>query len=170
MKNRIVNKGRKIRSVLVLFVIFCLLSGTSCQHNEIYYRFLGLKDGEWHRDSVLTFVLDSTLFDLNVMYNIDVEITNNASYSYQNIWYTVSSNLDSDSIFTDQQRQYFLANEDGIWLGNGFGSLFQTSIPFKQDIHFAEKRDYIFRISQCMRDNPLVGIEKVGLKVSKSEK
>lgn len=162
-------KKRRVKPLVILLFICCLVMAFSCRHSEIYYRFDELKEIAWHRDTILTFVIDSTLFEVDALYDIDIELTHNTNYPYQNIWYNVSHNLANDSIFSNEQRQYYLSAEDGMWLGDGFGSLYHLSIPFKQQIIFSEKRDYVFHISQTMRDNPLSGIEKVGIRVSKSE-
>ncbi|NDV68771.1 gliding motility lipoprotein GldH [Dysgonomonas sp. 25] len=166
MENLIIN-SRKAKPLLLLLVAIALSVLPSCRHEEVYYQFGQVEDAKWYRDSVFTFVVDSALFDLDTRYNIDIEITNNTSYAYQNIWYAVSHNLDNDTLFTTKQNQYYLSDEDGVWLGSGFGSLYHISIPFRQGVVFSEKRDYSFRISQAMRDEPLIGIEKVGLKISK---
>jgi gliding motility-associated lipoprotein GldH len=138
----------------------------SCNKQEIYYRFHEIKNVEWAQDDTLFFDIDSTLYELDRPYRLSIEVTNNVNYPYRNIWFFMQTDIDSDSVFTDTSKQFQLADEFGKWKGSGFGSLFQTSLP-AGDIVFRQKRNYRIKIEHGMRDEPLKGIEKVGIKISK---
>lgn len=155
----------------ILFTLCCLLLiliNISCDKQEVYYHFHELKDAQWHQKDTLLFEIDSTLFELNKPYNLSVEVSNNVNYPYQNIWFFMQSNIDTDSTYTDVSKEFQLANEFGKWNGSGFGSIYQSSLSFGK-IVFKEKRNYRIKLEHGMRDEPLVGIEKVGIKVSASE-
>lgn len=95
-------------------------------------------------------------------------MTNNINYPYQNIWIFAQDNL-SDSTFSDSQKEYLLADKFGKWIGSGFGSLYQSSLPYRANIILNEKRNHLIKIEHGMRDESLIGIEKVGIKISRSE-
>ena len=164
--------GHPIRKSLrhkTLLALLCTLLGfayTSCDNQEIYYHFHEIKNAEWAQNDTLFFDIDSTLFELNTPYRLSLELTNNVNYPYQNIWLFVQTNLDSDSTFTDISNEYLVADEFGKWKGSGFGSLYQLSLPMN-NIVFKEKRNYRIKVEHGMQDEPLVGIEKVGIKISK---
>ena len=145
-----------------------ILINISCDKQEIYYHFHELKDEVWAQNDTLVFDIDSTLFELNKPYDLTIEVTNSVNYPYQNIWIFVQSNIDADSVFVDTSKEFLLADKLGKWQGSGFGTLYQSSLPFGE-ITFKEKRNYRIKIEHGMRDQTLSGIEKVGIKISKPQ-
>lgn len=145
-----------------------VLINISCDKQEIYYHFHELKDEAWVQNDTLVFDIDSTLFELNKPYDLTIEVTNSVNYPYQNIWIFVQSNIDADSVFVDNSKEFLLADKLGKWQGSGFGTLYQSSLPFGE-ITFKEKRNYRIKIEHGMRDQTLSGIEKVGIKISKPQ-
>lgn len=158
-----------MRKFIYIILFVCLAVGfSSCQEKEIYYHFEEIKDAKWSKYDTLVFDIDSTLFELNKPYNITIEVTNNINYPYQNIWFFVQTDFGYNSIFSEISKEYLLADEFGRWKGSGFGSLYQTSLSFDKQVTFDTKRNYQIRVQQGMRDEPLVGIEKVGIKIEKA--
>jgi gliding motility-associated lipoprotein GldH len=159
-------KGLKHKAVFALCCVLFTFINISCDKQEIYYRFHELKNGEWAQNDTLVFEIDSTLFELNKPYNLTIEVANNVNYPYRNIWFFVQSNIERDTIYTDTFKEFLLADEFGKWKGSGFGSLFQSSLPFAE-VTFREKRNYRIKLEHGMRDQPLAGIEKVGIRITK---
>lgn len=159
-------KALKRKATAILFGLILTIIYTSCDNREVYYHFEEIKNAEWAQNDTLFFDVDSTSYQLNTPYKMSIEITNNVNYSYQNIWLFIQANLENDSTFTNISKEYRLADEFGKWNGSGFGSLFQLSLPF-DEVVFKEKRNYRFKIEHGMQDEKLIGIEKVGLKISK---
>ncbi|MDR1881740.1 MAG: gliding motility lipoprotein GldH [Prevotella sp.] len=149
----------------MLLNIMCI----SCGNQEAYYRFHEIKDAEWDQNDMLVFDIDSVAFELNIPYSMSIEVTNNTNYPYRNIWFFVQTNFENDSVFAKQEMQYLLADKFGKWTGSGFGTLYQASFPFNNNIVFKEKRNYRVRIEHGMRDKQLEGIEKVGIRIAKKE-
>lgn len=157
-------------ALILIFLSIACISVTSCKNNsEIYYHYNEIKDGEWAKYDTLYYTIDSTLFDTGMEYDIALEVTNNVNYPYQNIWFFVRDNIDNDSIYSNVQKEFLLADKSGKWKGSGFGSLYQTTLGYKKAIRFADKRNYTIKVVHGMRDDVLSGIEKVGIKVSRHE-
>jgi len=136
----------------------------SCQRNEIYYSFQELNNGKWSQYDTLYFEIDSSSVIIGKPIQCDIELVNNTDYLYRNIWLYIQDDF-SDTLYVQNERQYELCDEYGKWHGSGFGSLYQLSLSYKKDIIFKEKRNYRVRLIQGMRDEPLFGIEKVGIKL-----
>lgn len=136
---------------------------SSCNHNEVYYRYNEIKDGKWGKNDTLVFNIDS--ID-NGTYNMNVDISNNINYPYQNIWLLIQSNL-TDSTFQEKIVELKIADKDGNWLGNGFGSLYQLSIPLDSKSKLDSVQGKQIKIVHNMKDDVLVGIERIGIKISK---
>lgn len=157
-------KKSKLRICFVLVLIGFVVS--SCCHNEVYYDFKGLKNAEWNTDSVLTFDIDSILVNQDKLYDISVELSYNASYPYRDLWINVSHNLNTDSVQQQELKQVFLADEHGHWLGNGFGSFYQMSLPLKKSIRLDKHKKYIINLHNGMKDDKLKGVERLGIRLS----
>lgn len=156
-----------LRHKFALFGLLLLAAiNVSCDRQEVYYQYHELKDAKWGYKDTLTYVIDSSLFEINVPYRLTIELTNGVGYPYQNIWLFMQTDLDNDSVYTESSREYMLADEFGKWYGSGFGSLFQSTLDAGQVV-FKEKRSYRIWLEHGMRDESLPGIEKVGIKVSK---
>ena len=63
-----------------------------------------------------------------------------------------------------------LADHRGKWTGHGLGSKFDNRLLLRQNIRFPVAGKYIFEYEHAMRDEPLTGIEDVGLRVEIAEK
>lgn len=148
--------------VFVAGVLFSLL--ISCSEGEVYYHFHPVEKGKWYRDSTLTFMMDSLNIKPGSAYDVTIEISSGHIYPYRDLWLRIDHNL-ADTLFRTDTLQYQLANEHGKWLGSGVGGLNQLSLPYLTSVRLDTAHWYRLRIQQVMHDDPLVGIEKVGLKV-----
>jgi gliding motility-associated lipoprotein GldH len=70
-----------------------------------------------------------------------------------------------DTIYRCDTLHFRLTDDYGKWLGSGTGGLHQISLPYKSDIPLDTSRLYILQIKQIMKDDPLIGVEKVGIKI-----
>lgn len=155
---------RKMKKIKIFFSILILFICFSCNRGETYFHFNDIPDAKWSKRDTLFFQIDSTLIQPNTLYDISIESVNNTEYLYQNLWLYISADI-IGSEFKVEQREYMLADSLGRWYGAGFGSNFQLSLPLKTQISFPQKRNYTIKIVHGMIDEPLVGIEKIGLKV-----
>lgn len=149
-------------------ILSAVIGFISCGQREIYSQFHELKNTEWAQNDTLVFDIDSSLFDLNTAYKLSVEITNNVNYPYRNIWFFIHDNLKSDSVFTEISKEYQLADEFGKWKGSGFATTFQLSLPLYDNLVFSRRENYRIKIQHGMRDEPLKGIEKIGVKIEQA--
>lgn len=169
MEIRIIRREiKKVMNHKYLFFILISILGFSCSSRETYFNFYELKDNEWNKYDTLVFEIDSSLIDLNKHYDLYIECINNTEYLYQNLWLYTFDNLKNEN-YQKTERQFLLADSIGKWYGNGFGSLYELALPYKLNFSFPEKRTYRFKIIHGMIDNPLLGIEKIGLRLSDAE-
>lgn len=130
----------------------------------MYYSFQELDKGKWSQSDTLCFDIDSASVILNTPVYCNIELVNNTDYLYQNIWLYIQDDFSGET--SVNEKQYELCDEYGKWYGSGFGSLYQLGLSYKREIVFRERKNYRIRIIQGMRDEPLVGIEKVGIKLA----
>lgn len=169
MRN-LIKKSLKHNLIFILYSFSLLFFTTSCGEKEVKYSFFHeLKNSEWRQRDSLSFEIDSAHFSINEPYTLNLEISNNPKYPYKNIWISALHNFKSDSIFSCVEKEFQLADESGKWNGDGFGILYQSSFILEETIIFREKRNYIIKIRHVMKDSPLIGIEKIGIRLSKKK-
>lgn len=160
------NRVMKLKRVIITLFLVCFFLGvhTSCRNDEVYYQFHEIKNQKWSKYDTLYFHVDSTLVNPSAKYDITVELTNSFDYPYRNIWLYSQDNI-NDTIFRNYSAQHLLADEFGKWYGSGFGALYQLSLPYRTSVYFQEKRNYCIKLVHGMREEPLNGIENVGIRI-----
>ena len=152
---------RSIRFLLTGLLFSFLLS---CAEGEAYYRFHHIDKGKWYRDSTLVFRMDSIALHPAKKYDVTIEISTNRAYPYRDLWVQIDQNL-TDTLFRSDTLHYRLADDYGRWLGSGAGGLNQLSLPYLSSVPLDTTYPYAVHIRQTMTDDPLTGVEKVGVKV-----
>lgn len=100
--------------------------------------------------------------DSTQAYNIYVNFRHTADYKYSNIWlrfHIIGPNQKDIPV----RQEFQLAMPDGQWLGTGSGNLFTYQLIYKEQYKFAGTGKYTLIVEQNMRDNPLKGINDVGI-------
>lgn len=158
-------RNKKVRlSALVMLVVTFL---PNCVKREPYYKFEQIKNAEWKQSDTLTYIIDSTVINPTKIYDISIEISNNNKYPYRNIWlYITSEKQPTDSLLDSIPKEYVLADGFGKWEGAGFGTLFQSTFSLQKNVKFCEGSNYKIKVIHAMQDEPLKGIENVGIKLS----
>ena len=133
---------------------------SSCTHGVLFSRFENTPHEGWHADSALHFSIG--ISDSLPPCDLVFDIRHNEQYPYQNIWLLTDLYADSAFVLTDT-LEYYLANQRGEWLGNGFGRLKDmpalwlnnTVLPHADTIHIY--------VRHGMRTDTLRGVESIGL-------
>jgi len=154
---------RMMRSIRFLLTGLLFSSLLSCAEGEVYYRFHHIKNGKWYRDNTLVFSMDSVALSPAKRYDVTIEITTNRAYPYRDLWVQVDQNL-TDTLFRSDTLHFRVADDYGRWLGSGAGELNQLSLPYLSSVRLVTAHP-VLRIKQTITDDPLTGIEKVGVKV-----
>lgn len=157
---------KQVVSNKFFLVIILMLFFSSCGEREPYYQFKELKNGDWAIDETLLFEVDSTNIMLNTPYDISIELTNNMDYPYRNLWIEMAFDT-GDSIKDEKKLEFVLADEYARWIGDGFGSLFQSSHVVQKGYIFKDSVNLKINIRHIMKDLNLHGIEKIGVKIKK---
>lgn len=149
--------------IAALLVLLCL----SCTQTTVFHQYESIPQGEWSRNNILNFEveIDST----NLESNIDVELTYNNSYPYSNLYLFVSATDTAANFLFSDTVNITLADEYGKWLGKGWGASYQQVIEYKNSYRFPSSGNYNISIKHGMRDNPISGIERVGIKIERVE-
>lgn len=137
---------------------------TACQGNTVYHSYQAVPIDGWRKDDTLIYALPSSIPIRT--YEIEIGIRYQISYPYRNLALGISHNMRDTLIYTTDTLQIFLTSETDSNTENGIGGLYQRTFTYKTHLSISQKGETrTFRIVQIMRDNPLKGINDVGIQI-----
>ena len=61
--------------------------------------------------------------------------------------------------------EYLITDKYGQWLGSGSGEMKDNYLIFNENFIFKKSGKYNLTVQHGMRNNPLIGINKLGVKI-----
>lgn len=144
---------KQIGLILFLASVLC----ASCHQRTIYSEVRTLPLAGWNADSILNYEFEIT--DTLATYDVLLYIRHTQQYPYQNMWLFVNN----DTI------EFYLADQRGRWLGNGWGRLREMPVLYQHKMVFPFAGTYSYCIRQGMRERLLQGVSDVGLKIERCD-
>lgn len=144
-----------------------MLLSVSCNRDVVFTDFFEIPEKTWSLSDIPSF--DVPINDTLNSNNIWLMIRTGSDYPYRNIYLFVTASTPGGITITDT-LQYDLADEKGNWYGKGFGNIHALNLPYKTNVYFPLKGNYMFKIQHGMRIENLNGVYDIGLKVEKIRK
>lgn len=152
---------KKLIFVVFLFVIIHLIF-SSCRNKTILNNKTIFQENDWYWSDSFKDTIRVT--DTINTYNIFITIDLDENYQYSNLYLFVNTILPDSSILTDTVN-FYLADEKGKWHSkNRFGKI-SNKLPYKVNVRFPYKGEYVFDVEQAMRVNPLKNVKSCGIKI-----
>lgn len=108
--------------------------------------------------------------DTNSTYNVYVVLRHTDAYLYNNIWLNVSLQSPGQDSLQFQKINLSLGNDAQGWDGVGMNDIWEVrKLISGTPKRFIKAGQYNFSVAQLMRDNPLLHILSVGLRVEKAK-
>lgn len=160
---------------LPAFIFLLLLA--ACQPSPQYQKQVTLPAKGWAYTNEPEFRVQ--IKDTSAAYQMFFLIRHTNAYPFSNIWLKFKTRQPGDSVFQEQRFEVTLASPtavlpdgslSGAWLGRGMGELWEQRMALnnvQQPVYFSRPGEYVFKISQDMRVNPLPEIIQVGLRLEK---
>ncbi len=142
----------------VLVVFFLVFFG--CNNNTNYLH--DFDKNNWNFKDTVAFKFN--IPDSSETKHITFFLRNTLEYPYQNI-FLMTTISHKGSIVQNDTAEYMIADKFGKWLGRGFGENRDNYFIFNEKMSFENSGEYVVTIGHGMRKNPLVGINKIGLKI-----
>lgn len=143
----------------IFVVIFCALS---CTDTAILDQNVAITDRIWHYEDQPK--LTAHVTDITRSYNIYLNLRHTPDYKYANVFVLLHLQQ-PDGRDTTERFELRLAEPDGRWLGRGNGGIYAHQHLIKESVRFPDTGNYIFRLEQNMRENPLHEIADVGIRI-----
>lgn len=144
----------------------------SCDKERVFDEYQEI-DGSWHKNQKVSFAFDQN--DTIANYNMFVNIRNNNSYPFNNLFLIVSM-LQPDGVTKVDTLEYQMAKEDGTLLGEGFSDIKESKLWYKENTKFPKPGKYTVSIQQAVRETgkvngmeQLQGVSEVGFRIEKAE-
>ena len=152
-----------MKRYLYLGIILLL---TACTGSTMYSHYEHLPLSGWHADSAVTY--DFVITDTLHTYDLVINLRHTERYPNQNFW--VFAALYHDSLLLSADTlDYFLADQRGRWLGNGFGNQRDMPMLYKHQYQFQNAGEYHLYLRHGMRDTLLIGVSDIGFSIEKFE-
>lgn len=137
---------------------------TACIEHTVYHSYQSIPAKGWGKSDTLLFRIP--IADSLKTLRLTAEVRNKNEYAYQDFYLIVSHNLQDSTVFQTDTLKFILADKDGKWQGTGWGGLFQSALPLETTVaRYAG--NYTFKVAQGMKDETLMGITDVGIKIEK---
>jgi gliding motility-associated lipoprotein GldH len=143
-------------------LLFFVLLFSSCDPGRLFEENKTIDGNAWYYKSFIPF--DTEVKDTTKFYNVLVNVRVDADYKYANMFMWV--HVTNPEKKADQRRvEIKLADERGKWLGSGLGDIYDYQFPVLQNIKFPKSGLYRFELEQNMRDDTLLHVKSVGVRV-----
>ena len=153
-----------MKGKIIAGILFAFLFLAACTNNNVYFQYHPVNPKGWSADSLYTFDVEIT--DTISAYNVYVNVRNTPDYKNQNLWLFILEESPEGVVINDT-IEFYLADVRGKWLGSGVGSIKEMPVLYHQGIKFERSGIYTYKIGHGMRDNNLVGINDLGIRVEK---
>jgi|SRR5690606_6315471 len=145
---------------LLLLLISCTVL-TACDDSAVLDKFVPIADHAWKYDEPVS--VEAHIADRRP-YRIYLNLRHTPDYRYSNIFMRITF-PEQGGKDTTERVELTLATPDGRWLGSGTGNLYTHQQLIKDQFVFPDTGQFIFKIEQNMRENPLSEISDVGLRI-----
>ncbi len=153
-----------MRSFTIIFIASVLLQ--SCLQTGLYEKHVTLKDHAWSSNYTPAISFDIT--DTASAYNIFFVVRHTDAFAFNNLWVRIKSKSPGDSAFSSQQFDLPLATQNK-WTGTGMDDIFEHRILlFRRPLKFSKPGEYKFVLEHIMRQNPLLEVMNVGIRLEKT--
>ncbi|MEO7524339.1 MAG: gliding motility lipoprotein GldH [Ferruginibacter sp.] len=146
--------------------VICSLLLLSCRQIDVFEKNSTIPKYKWDNKYEVSGSFD--IADTINPYNIYVVLRHKDSYLYNNLWLNVGLQSPGDTMYYQKVNLVLAADDANGWEGTGMNDIWEVrKMITGQPRRFIKQGKYNFSIRQIMRDNPLMGIMNVGLRVTK---
>lgn len=148
-------------SLLILLCV-CL---AACKPMDAFEKSVPIPGHEWQSSFQPEIVFDIT--DTISVYDVYIVIRHQHAYEFNNIWIKGTVQQPGDTARRSQQYDLRLANDETGWLGKGMDDIFEYRALIQPRTRFTRTGQYRFTIEHIMRQDPLLHVMNIGLRVEK---
>lgn len=148
-----------------LAAISSLLIVVSCNTIDLYEKTVSIQKHQWSSSYKpgFSFIIN----DSSALYQVYFVIRHKEKYNYNNIWINLYSQPPGDTLHKAAYELKLATNEKG-WLATGMDDIYEHRIKLTDAIKL-KAGEYKFEIENIMREDPLMHVMSVGIRVEKKQ-
>lgn len=135
----------------------------SCNSIDLYEKTVTVPKHEWSSSykPEFTFIIK----DSTSLYQVFFVIRHTEKYNFNNIWINLYSQPPGDTLHKAPYELKLATNEKG-WLATGMDDIYEHRIKLTDAIRL-RAGEYKMKIENIMREDPLLHVMNIGLRVEK---
>ena len=118
----------------------------------------------WEKSDTLHF--DIPVNDSLMLLHISTEVRYSDQYPYKDFWVEIRKNFKGESVFEVDTLQFILADSIGRRSEQGWSCLYQIKHRMNP-VFVRDTGMYAIKINHLMKDDSLIGIHDIGIKIDK---
>jgi len=143
-----------------------LFSRPACTSLGVFEQNTAFKNQQWSGSEKPSF--DFHISDTASLYNLYLVFRHTNGYGFNNLWLKLYRSGPDTSY--SRQVDLRLATNDRGWLGSGMDDIWEHRIKLTEvPVAFRQSGDYHFAIEQVMRQDPLLHVINIGIRVEKAK-
>ena len=165
-----INRIKTFLHTTIFVAISALVLNSCADKNFVFDQNVEIPNARWIVSERAILKVDVT--DTINQHNFYINVRNTEEYPYRNLYVFVNTIFPNEKSSRDTVG-IVLADATGRWLGSGSGFLSSSqhltnTILYQYNKRFPVSGEYTFEIEQAMREDTLVGIQNIGLKIEKN--
>lgn len=150
----------RARCMLIILVASIL---QACHQETLYHTFCNLPPTGWKQKDTVCFDV-AACNSQTIPCQLYVEVRNRSEYPYQNLPLAITLVAPDSTVSFHDTLSLQLANEESKWTGKGWGGIYQKEFSVSQ-LLLNQTGHYRFYITHCLKDNPVPGINDIGIRL-----
>ncbi len=153
-------------SKLILLLTVVLMFASCNNKEKLFEKRITFKNNNWNRFDILKF--DVPVDDTIAQYDIYADLRHASFYPFENLLINFSIAMPSSEERV-QNHNFKLRNQDGSFLANGMGDIWDIAFPMMTNFTFPQKGNYHIEIENLMTKYDTPGMMEFGLIVIRSD-
>jgi gliding motility-associated lipoprotein GldH len=155
-----------LKKLFVLPVASCFLLISCSLTTAVFEKNIAIPGQQWHSDfkPEISFAITDTVS----LYNIYLVLRHSDAYNYNNIWINATVEQPGEAGRKSQRYDLTLATNSKGWLGSAMDDIYEHRVLIQPQTKFKKPGEYHFTVEQVMREDPLLHVLNVGIRVEKA--
>ncbi len=153
---------KRILLLIILPVVFI----TSCDDAVVFKQYNKMENLNWNRFDYQVFEVDVEKDELLDFY---LAFRHHTDFPFDKLWVNVTF-YTPDGATRSRDYDFDLKDENGKWLADGLGDLWDIDFPIRKEMQFNKSGICKVRIENIHSKYDMPGVIEIGLIVKKSEK
>jgi gliding motility-associated lipoprotein GldH len=156
-----------LKKVFPVFFLLAIAFSACMPSIDVFEKDVVIPGQQWQSSFQPQITFD--IQDTSSTYNVYLVLRHTDAYNYNNIWIKASVLQPGDARIRAQRFNLALATNEKGWLGSAMDDIYEERVLVQPQTKFSAPGSYHFTLEQIMREDPLLHVLNVGLRVEKTK-